>query len=170
MDAASLGIRTIRHLDLDRGWTNEVMKGDKLFLSLANTRRDHAYVGRHFVAWTMVDGGPVINTLFEIQRVGISEHGLNVTVGIARPNVDGIEHIRITTHPTKVPHLDLYLWLPAFAEVRYIPINPEDPSRRRCSLPMLIKHRHRPDHAQHEGYPYFASKGDFLALWPEHSF
>lgn len=171
MNIATIGARSTRHMRLEKDWLYREMKTDELFCSLVSTRRDHTYIGRNFLAWTMVQGCPIINTLFEVERFGINERGLYVTFGIARPNVAGIERIRVTNHPLKLRHLDLYLWLPYFAEVRNVPIDASDPaSRRRTSVPLLFKHRHRPDTGQIDGYPYFSSKGDFLALWPEHAF
>lgn len=156
---------------MERGWTKELMKDDPLFNRLANVRRDHANLGRMFLAWTVVNGKPQIEALFKVDRFGLSGEGMNMTIAMATAAGKSSNLFRIRHLPVKVPGLDLYLWLPNFGEVRYVPTDHKDPhSHFFCSVPLLVKYQHPPGLSQVEERLYFASKNDFATLWPAHDF
>jgi hypothetical protein len=157
-------------LNLERGWTRKLTASDPVFTSLPNVKRDHAYLGRLFVAWHMQGDQPQIDTLFKVDRFGVNANGMNMTIATVSANQpDNL--LRVSHVPVKVPHLNLYFWIPYFAEVRSVPYDPSDPtSRLTCSLPLLIKYRNPLALGQVEGRLYFASKSEFCALWPDHAF
>lgn len=159
-----------KRLTLERSWTKAHMRDDENFNRLGNVRRDFAHLEKFFVAWTIVDGKPLIDTLFKADRFGVNGRGLNMTMAtVSATREAGL--LRLSHIPTKVPHLDLYLWIPYFAEVRTTPCDHDDPaSGPICTYPLLVKHQYPPRLGQVEGRLYFAPKSEFAALWPEFDF
>lgn len=170
MSSIELAEKAMRNNQLERSWTKDRMKGDALFERLANTRRDYAYLGRLFVAWTIQAGAPVIDCLFLVDRFGVSDAGLNVTIRTATAKGDtGL--LRVTHNPIKAPGLSLYFWLPHHAEVRYTPFTRVAGEQRfRCNYPLLVKHQDLIELGQKEGHTYFGAKSEFVKLWPDHDF
>lgn len=159
-----------KHVEWERDWVKKVTGGDPLFARLANNHRDRLYVGRMFVAWTVADGAPIINTLFRVHTLSLGERGLAATITTATAARD-LTYLKLDHIPKQAPGLELYLWLPNFSEVRYAPANPNNPdSQCYCSVPLLARYQHPPSLSQVPGRLYFASKSEFVALWPSHDF
>lgn len=168
--AEYLRTKAEKHLALDQKWANQKKVHDRLFHSLRNLRRDHAYSGRIFVLWTIENRQPAIKALFKVHRFGINESGLHLILQVVRPGEE-MDTITVRHDPLKVRDFDLYFWLPHFAEVRYTPVDYDDPdAHMRCSMPLIYKHHNRPDFSQVEGRQYFAPQSEYTALWPSHAF
>ncbi len=61
----------------------------------------------------------------------------------------------------------VFLWIPAFADVRFTPFPFEEPDNaRRLSVPLCIKTLGRSDSALIEGAPYASLLSDFRPTWP----
>lgn len=170
MSSIELAEKAAKHLLLERGWTKVQMSNDANFNRLGNVRRDFTHLGRLFVAWTIVDGKPLIDTLFKVDRFGVNGCGLNMTIATVSATRES-ELMRVGHTPTKAGHLDLYFWIPYYAEVRTTPNDHGNPGAGlTCTYPLLIKLQNPPGLSQVEGRLYFASKSDFAALWPEFDF
>lgn len=162
--------RAARSVELERMWVKEAMQEDALFGRLANTQRNRVHLGRMFVAWTIVDDAPLIDTLFKVEDISIGERGLRVMVATASA-VRDLGILRIDHSPKKVHNLDLYFWIPNHSEVRYAPADPGNPkSQFFTSLPLLVRFQHPPEMSQVPGRLYFAPKNEFAAIWPSHNF
>lgn len=166
-----LGTKALKHLQLEQKWVSKKKAHDTLFHSLRNLRRDHAYIGRMFVLWTVENRQPAIKALFRVARFGINESGLHLILQVVRPGIEEMELITVRHDPLKVRDFDVYFWLPHFSEVRYVPVIYDDPdAHMRCSMPLIYKHHNRPDVSQTEGRQYFAPQSEYTALWPSHAF
>lgn len=170
MSSTELADKAAKHLLWERAWTKHQMRNDPLFNRLGNVRRDFSFLGKLFVAWTIVDGEPLIDTLFRADRFGANGSGLSLTVALAtasRPS----DIMRLGHVPAKVPHLDLYLWIPYYAEVRVTPVHHDCPDLGLvCTYPLLVKYDNPLERGQKEGHLYFAPKSEFAKLWPKHDF
>ena len=166
----SIAVRTARSLTLERSWTRKLTKGDPLWARLPNVRRDHAYIGRMFVAWRIEDGKPLIDSLYKVEGFSLGQSGISVTIAtVSAAGPTQSLHIRHT--PQKAPLIDVYFWIPNFAEVRYTPANNNDPdSHFSCSTPLMIKFQHPHNLSQVDNRLYFAPKSEFVTLWPAFDF
>lgn len=170
MSSTELADKAAKHLLLERSWTKHQMRDDPLFNRMGSVRRDFAFLGKLFVAWTIVDGKPLIDTLFRADRFSVNGSGLGMTVALATANRP-LDIMRLGHVPAKVPHLELYLWIPYYAEVRVTPNSHDRPEHGLvCTYPLLVKHDNPLDRGQKEAHLYFAPKTEFIKLWPEHDF
>ncbi len=160
-----------KNLVQERRWLSRRVAGDAVFAGLLNTRRGHVYFGEYFVYWSVVGGQPAMKALMRVDNIHLGESGLSVRLGVVRPGQEEVETFFFGHQPLKVSGLDLYLWLPAFAEVRYTPMDYSNPeSKFHVSVPIVIRSLNRSDEGQDEGCSYFASKSEFVALWPASNF
>lgn len=155
-------------LQQERVWLRRRMQGDELFGQLACTHATYTYVGRRFVAWTVAEGKPRIEAVFRTSQINLTDAGLSVTFDVHRPG-HGIGRVVASAHPEKVPGLDLFLWMPAFGDVHYVPFKWSDEfSPWRVSVSFVAKTANRPDVGAVEGGRYFATVKEFASYWPEH--
>lgn len=160
--------RAQAQLHQEKVWVRRRMAGDQAFDSLKYTHRDYVCVNRSFVVWTIVDGKPVIKAALHTDSIELTAKGLAVKFVIVRPGAHGLGRFFAMPQPAKVEDLDLFMWIPAFCDLHYIPFNYSDPeSPWRISVSIMVKSQGRPDKGQEEGCSYFASKKDFVKYWPE---
>jgi hypothetical protein len=156
-------------LHQERVWLRRRTQGDELFEKLGCTHATYAYEGRRFVAWTVVDGKPRIEALFRADAIKLTAGGLAVTFDVQRPG-HGLGRFTATAQPEKVPGLDLFLWMPAFGDIHYVPFKWSDEhSPWRVSVSFVAKTGNRPDVGAVEGGRYFATAKEFASYWPEHA-
>ena len=166
----SIAVRTARSLTLERSWTKRLTKDDPLWARLPNTRRDHAYIGRMFVAWRVENGKPVIDSLYKVEGFNLGQTGISVAISTVSAN-SSPQTLYIRHTPQKAPLIDVYFWVPNFAEVRYTPANNNDPdSSFSCSTPLMIKFQHPHNLSQVDNRLYFAPKSEFVTRWPAFDF
>lgn len=163
MQTSSVPYSEDERLRLERAWLAEKMS-DPLWAAYTSTHRLYAAVGRSYVLWTVHNGRPAVVEIFTCVGFSLhSEKGMQITF---KSHYDPMQHLAIGPTPLKVH--DVFVWTPAFCDVRYVPITfTKADSPKRLTVPFCIKMAHRTDKPMHEGCTYMLDLVTFKHQFPD---
>jgi len=147
---------------LQRTWSDHQMAANVNWNLFKSTHLMFAHEGMTFVLYQITNGAPHLLDLLRVDEVGVSfSAGLAVTFASAqtgnRYTANGLEREVLP---------GIFLWTPAFAEVRFAPMKYDLPgASRRLSVPLCAKMRSRFD-TPREGHRYIATMKEFCHSWP----
>lgn len=154
----------------ERTLVNELTKTDYVFHRLSRNTRHWAHEGRMFVAWQAKDGQPQIRALLRISNFALNvEQGLRIQVDVSTP--DGVSDFWLNERPRQVAGLDLYAWVQAHTDVRFIPLNPDHPGgKRSLQVSFMSRSASRWEDDRKENALCFDTVAAFSKHWPQHAF
>lgn len=146
----------------EQAWVDYLMGQSIDWHLFRSTHKMYLYEGKVLVVWKHVNGQPCVKGLLRVRSVDLS-----FTVGL-----------RLELQDTKTGYAfwidaqpkealpGIFLWTPAFCDVRFTPMRYDLPdSTRRLTIPMCCKTRSRSDRPQ-EGHSYILPLKEFSQLWP----
>lgn len=151
----------------EQEWIRGRMRGDKFFSGLTTPQQEYAHAGRTYVVWTLCNGQPIFKALLRVQGFSLTfEYGLKIVFQVATPDRDTF-HLEVSHQPKRLADFPLYLWVPAYCDLRYVPMNPIDPQGA-CLLSTVFVARAEERYRvrQEEGKTYFSAVKDFNEFWP----
>jgi hypothetical protein len=148
-------------LALQRGWNDQKM-ANSIDWGLSKSSR-LLFVTEHstLVLWTYTAAGPQLGKVLQVTGVALS---FRQGVMIELTDSDGA-HYTINAEPRQ--HLPgVFLWTPAFSEVRFVPRQFETPDGPwHLTLALCLKTRSRSDQPV-EGHTYLSPMKEFNDTWP----
>lgn len=152
-------------LTLENAWANHTFinhRDAEAWHMSQSTHRIHVEQGSQMIYWESVDGQPRILDTVEVARLDASFiSGLTLTL-------DTRQHgpLIINAYPNQALP-GVFMWLPAFVDVRFTPRTYTRPGDgRRVTLPLILKTKNRSDRAPVDGVRYLSSVFEFCRLWP----
>ena len=137
---------------LEQQWVDHLMLSSRDWPTCRSTHRFYLQEGAELVVY---DEHLQARALWSVQDIRLSS-----TAGVSF----ALGEIRISSHPTKLAP-SLYIWVPAFADVRWAPETYADPtSPRRLTFPVCIKTATNPTLGLKSGAFYLAERQVFLSL------
>lgn len=139
---------------LERGWLDDMMRDKAEWPRCLSTHRIYVEQGSELTVWQH-GAPPVALGTATVKDIRTSfEHGIELQV----------DDIVITSRPLRLAPC-LFVWIPAFADVRYAPSEFANPkSRRRMTVPVCIKMTSNADVELVEGAYYLSLQKKFLEL------
>lgn len=145
------------------------MSRDPYFSHLRCIQRDHTHIGRMFVLWEVHDGEPRIRALLRTRDFELNTHsGLQIAFQVVEPGRDQPYGFTINSYPRRLGTLPLYLWMPLYNQVRFLPVNPANPTGSSL-LAMTLMSKTESGGAEGfrlEGQTYFTPAAKFNEIWP----
>lgn len=156
-------MEAIDKTELELLWTNHRCKGVPNWDDYRSTHRIYVYEGLGLVYWEGRQGQPRILDTLTVRSVALSfDRGL--TLDIVPRNA---AHLRAGPNPKELLP-GVFLWTPAFADVRFTPLHFADlDGTRRVTAPLVLKTRRNPKEGPAEGIRYLSTLKEFRALWPD---
>lgn len=139
---------------LEQGWLDYMMRGNPEWAKCRSTHRIYVQQGLPLTVWQHGEkptalGSASINDIQISFENGIELHLDDIVIG-AKP-------IRLAPH--------LFIWIPAFSDVRYAPSEHNDPrSRRRMTVPICMKSLTNPERDPLAGAYYLSKQAHFYSL------
>lgn len=162
--------RQIDKPQLERLWTQKAAKDTlspqdyMLWQELGSTHRLYVGIGRTLLVWQADNGvpSPVCGVHIESANASFGQ-GFKLSL---RRHDNWVAQISHT--PTKLPGLPLFAWVPCFSEVRWAPIDYDQPEGQRyLTVPLCIKMQSNPAKGLVEGDIYVSSVMQFRQDWPQ---
>ncbi len=155
---------TISKAQLELEWLAAAMVGNKQWASNRSTHRVYVHEGSEIVVWSSNDGHtPSPKAIYRV--VGLEMTATRgITIGLKSPEcalqvVTGKPHTLLGT--------DVFLWVPAFSDVRFTPRPFGDPeSIRRLSVPICLKAPTNPLSIIKPDTMYVTERREFIKQWP----
>jgi hypothetical protein len=117
--------------------------------------------GTELVVWNHMPNGPQVVQVAKVTKVGLSFHS-GLLIGLT--DAAGA-YYTVKAYPREALP-GVFLWTPAFSDVRFAPRKFADPdSPRVLSLALCAKMRSRFDRPV-EGHRYVSTMKEFRAVWP----
>lgn len=154
-DAAS------KRLALQRAWLDHKMSHSIDWNLYQSTHMLFVEDGTTLVLWRHTEHGPHVLNVAKVESASLNVRS-GLMVGLS--DKEG-KRYTITADPKEVLP-GVFLWTPAFCEVRFTPrlfAEPDGP--RRLTLAVCAKMRSRCDNPV-EGHRYVATMREFAAIWP----
>lgn len=151
---------------LEKNWTATLMEGTRQWLSNRSSHRIYVFEGDELVVWSTPDGQrPIVDHTLTVSSIGLTS-----TTGIVIRVVSREKSIALVAGylPQQVPDTDVFLWVPAFSDVRFAPRRFDEPlSPRRLTVPLCIKSptNHLTDMKLNTFY--VTERRDFVRQWKE---
>ncbi len=156
-------------IGLEKSWLELQMADDALWRRLRVVHRNYVLPSSRFVVWAVEQNRPVILQTWQVHSFALHQRGLSIVL----QDADLPGRLQDLSHdPVQLPGHDIFLWIPAFSEVRFTGKLFADPLRdRRVSMPLMSRQAARPDQLiTAPGTRFFSSQKDFLKYWPSYNF
>lgn len=156
-------MEAIDKTELELQWTNHRCKGVPNWDDYRSTHRIYIYEGLGLVYWEARGGVPRILNTYTVRDIALFfDTGLRI--GLQAQN--GLV-LKVGANPKEL--LDgVFMWTPAFADVRFAPLRFADPDgSRRVTAPLVLKTRKNPKEGPVEGVRYLSTLKEFRAFWPD---
>lgn len=150
----------------ESSWLLDIMKDSDVWHRLESKHLLYAQAGREFVVWTSINDQPVIKDIYKVSGVDLTlTKGLSVFLTSLVAHSD--ETLVIGCCPKQLK-VKVFLWVPAFADIRFTPTDYSQggKSRRMLSVPFFAKVASNPNKYLIEGGSYFSTMQEFKQLWP----
>lgn len=158
----------VRH---EHNWANRAVRDNAdatdrgLWFSLRHTSRTHAHIRKTYIVWHLADGKAEI---LDVLRLADADLSVNYGMSVTFQRRDGTRAVFNST-PSRLTGLDVFIWVPAFATVRWCPEDWEQPGARRLlRLPLSFKQTRSLADGPVQGPHYLSELADFTRLNPEH--
>lgn len=127
------------------------------------TSRLHAYRDKILLIWRYQNGQPVVVGTLRVTGISLSfASGLQIAATLRNG-----EHYVITSTPSKLPSLDVFIWAPALNEVRFTPSDWENANAQRTvRFALNFKQKRNPVDGPEEGQHYLSELTGFRRMWP----
>lgn len=138
---------------LEQGWLDHMMRDDAEWSKCRSTHRIYVQKDQPLTVWQ--HGAPPT----ALGSAVVSDIRMSFEGGIELQ----VDDIIITSRPTRLAP-GLFVWIPAFADIRYAPSEYADPrARRRMTVPVCLKSMSNPDVEPTKGAYYLSKQADFYA-------
>ncbi len=149
-------------------WAAEaVVKPDlPAWQSYRYTSRLHAYLNKILLVWQYSNGQPEVLEVLRVQDIGL---GFTTGLSVKLTRKDG-SLVTVNNLPSKLPGLDVFIWLPALGEVRFTPSEWDNPrSPRTIRFGLNFKQKRNPVDGPEAGQHYLSELTGFRRMWPAFS-
>lgn len=157
----------LRQMELN--WAEHLVDDEAvpLWRRLTYSSRMHCFLDKTLIVWRQEDERVEVLDQFKLQDISLSaESGPEAhLVGL-----DG-ERIKLSTQPVQIADYPLFVWLPAFFEARYAPLNwHRADSPRTLRIPLNFKQTARFGSSHHRtGSIFIDELHRFKEQHPEHA-
>ncbi len=152
---------------LENSWANDLMQGNQAWFDLHSVHRLHGTVGSEFIIWRYTNVGEpqVMQTLRINQITADDAFGLEMWVG---RHFEDSSSFAVGHNPRQHPDFKLFLWIPAFADIRYAPKEFKDGGRapRQLRIPFCAKVVSNSSIKLVHNGVYIHTVKEFKNLWP----
>lgn len=164
-----MSLSSEQRISYENRWTNHLAKQHlhrperDLWHTFAHTKRTFAYTGKDHVIWRPTDDD--CEALDVIRLIGAE---LSLTHGVQLKFASRLNGtILVTSIPSKLPGLDVFIWVPPMNEVRFVPRDWDQPdSPRDVRVGISFKQRHALSYAYVVGGQYVTAMRDFKRINP----
>lgn len=148
-------------------WNRILLTGNEDFNSVRSARRAYVTVDMDLVSWTVAYGQAIVKAHYKVVEIFGGSRG-GFTVKLLRIGAGaGPETFSICHIPRQLPESRCFVWVPRYADVRYLPSNPADiRSELKLTLSVMFGSCSRFE-TPVEGHDYFTFAGDVPALRQE---
>lgn len=155
-------------------WSNHAAKYSlnasehALWLAHRHSSRTFFHPRRRYVVWTKNEGCAA--QVLDVLQLAQDGHRLSMARGIElQVTRRSGDPLTITSIPSKLPGLDVFLWVPAINDVRWAPLDYDEPSSERLlRVAVNFKQSRSPQQTLVEGVQYFSELATFAQLFPEY--
>ena len=150
----------------EASWLLELMKDNPLWQKRESKHLLYAQPDREFVAWSVRQGQAQIDDVLSIHAAELS---LSEGITLVLAGQSGFTTL-VRHQPTLVPSLGIFVWVPAFTDLRFTPADYAlgGASKRTLSVPFFVKVASNPHKHLVEGGDYFSTMQEFKQLWPDY--
>jgi hypothetical protein len=142
--------------EVEQAWNDAIMAGNVQWSRYRSTHRIYVHEGSELVSWFVKNGAPAVLSVRTVTCIAVhADRGVMVTVG------------NFTAAAVPATLDDVFLWVPAFSEIRFAPVDHQKPfSRRRLTVSLCMKTATNPNSRLMEGACYLTGKQEFQRTYP----
>lgn len=164
-----MSLSSEQKINFEHRWTNHLAKQHlsrpdrDLWHSHGHTKRTFAYPDKEHVIWRPTDEACEVLDVIRLIDASLSFlHGPQFKFA-SRLNGSFI----VTSIPSRLPGLDVFVWVPPINEVRFVPRDWDHPeSQRSLRVGISFKQRHALSYAYVVGEQYVTGMRDFKRIQP----
>lgn len=163
-------ISEAERVHLEHSWANRAIKDNGspvdrgLWSNFRYSSRTHTHEKKRYVAWHLVDGKVEILDVLRLECASLS---LDYGIGLTLSRRDGTRHA-VTSTPSRPQGLDVFFWVPAFNDVRWLPTTFADAGSERLLRVAMNFKQARGCKPAVEGTHYVEEFAEFMKHHPEH--